>query len=89
MSSLESMPDFILAETPLGKPPQGVSSNFVDLPTSGTHFIIVGGVIVPIMLAFYAIRIHARYRLIRRLAWDDCAFRSLFPTMSKRLTTPQ
>lgn len=71
MSSLEVIPDSILAEAPVAKPPQGVISNFVNPPTSGTQFIIYGGVIVPIMLGFFAIRVYSRLQVIRRLSWDD------------------
>ena len=75
MSSLVDIPAYLLAELPLATPPPGVNSNFDDPPTSGTKFIIVGGVMIPLMLVFFTIRIITKYTIIRRLSWDDCELR--------------
>ncbi len=56
---------------PVGTPPLGKVPNFVDPPNSGTNFIIWNGILLWIMLGFFAIRIYSRLRIIRHLYMDD------------------
>ena len=72
MSSLESVPASLLAVMPVGPPPPGVTPNFINPPNSGVRFIIFGGVLLPIMLSFFAIRVYCRLRILQHLHLDDC-----------------
>ena len=71
MSALKGLPTSILAKIPIATPPLGTASNFVDPPNSETKFIIYEGVLLLIMVIFFAIRIFSRFRIIRRPTLDD------------------
>jgi hypothetical protein len=66
-----AIPDSVLAAYPLAAPPNGTLSNFVDPPTSGYKFVIVGAVLVPIMLAFVTIRVYSKVRIMGTRSSDD------------------
>ncbi|KAI9695556.1 MAG: hypothetical protein M1820_008569 [Bogoriella megaspora] len=89
MSSLEGLPDSVLAQIPLLPPPPGVVSNFVNPPNNGTSFIVFGAVIVPVMLAFFSIRLYTKFCIIRQRSWDDltCSLAALGAVLHYTVTT--
>jgi hypothetical protein len=73
MATTDGILDSILASIPAGTPPPGVKSDFYGHPaTMGTPFIIVGAILVPIMLAFVALRMYTKFRIMHNAWWDDC-----------------
>jgi hypothetical protein len=72
MGILEQIPDSILAQLPSYSPPPGVKPNFQSQVTRGTTFIIVGGIMLPIMMLFLGIRITSKIKIMGRYTWDDC-----------------
>lgn len=81
----DGIPNSILAVTPLLAPPAGVTSNFVNPPSLGPNFIIVGAILLPFVALFVGIRMITKLRILRQLTWDDAS--CLTATVSRRPTS--
>ena len=62
----------ILYNTPAGIPPPGVVPNFVDPPSTGGTYVLVGSVFLAIMVSFVLLRIYYKLRIAKRFTPDDC-----------------
>ncbi|PGH15341.1 hypothetical protein AJ79_02507 [Helicocarpus griseus UAMH5409] len=56
---------------PAGKPPAGVTSNFVNPPYDGTRFAVVNAVFMPLAVIAVLIRIWTRFAITRAGGLDD------------------
>jgi hypothetical protein len=60
-----------LDRLPSGRPPPGVTPNFVDPPSYASEIRILEGVFVSLMLAAVLVRVYVRLRLVKAWGWDD------------------
>ncbi|KAF2839021.1 hypothetical protein M501DRAFT_908833, partial [Patellaria atrata CBS 101060] len=60
-----------LSKIPIGKPPPGVTPNFVDPEDKAYQYYIVGGIGTTLMVIFVLLRFHVRFVKTRTGWWDD------------------
>ena len=59
---------------PAGKPPPGVTSNFVDPAYDGARFIAISAVFLGLAVIVVVLRAYTRVVIQRSFAADDCKF---------------
>lgn len=57
---------------PAMAPPAGQTSNFVDPPYTGTKFLVVNCVFLPLAFIALGVRTWTRAFVVRSFRWDDC-----------------
>lgn len=67
-----------LYDIPVGKPPPGVHSNFIDPPSLEAVSLTISVVMTTLALLFVIVRLYANSRLPRGLAIDDCKICTLY-----------
>ena len=68
---VDEVPQSLLEQTPLLLPPPGVESNFKNPTSEGPNTIVVGSVFLAVALCFFLLRIYAKLRVVKKLAFDD------------------
>lgn len=72
-AELANMTPEQLASTPLMLPPPGVQTNFINPESLAPRGIAASAVILAIMVMILALRLYAKYFLLRKPGWDDVA----------------
>jgi len=70
-ATIKALPQSVLDTTPAGAPPPGVIPNFVHPPSYRTEPIIVCSVFIGIAVAFFAVRLYVKVRIVRAVAIED------------------
>jgi hypothetical protein len=64
----------MLLNGPAGKPPEGVTSNFIDPANLEATTIVVLAVGLVLATLAFSIRMYTKSFLIRSLAYEDCKY---------------
>jgi hypothetical protein len=57
-----------------GKVPPGISDHDRNSSFKAVPMTAVLAVIVSFAIVFYAIRLHVKFNIMKKLGWDDCEF---------------
>ncbi|PWY93004.1 hypothetical protein BO94DRAFT_358235 [Aspergillus sclerotioniger CBS 115572] len=71
LSSLLSLDPAELAQVPAGTPPPGQESNFIDPPSEGYLFLVVGSLVLGIMYITVSMSLYVKLKVRKRWAPDD------------------
>ncbi|KAJ8133118.1 hypothetical protein O1611_g506 [Lasiodiplodia mahajangana] len=71
LPDVDSLDPALLDQIPAMKPPDGLSSNFVNPPSISYVVLITVGITLPLMLAFLVLRIYTRIKIAREYSPDD------------------
>jgi hypothetical protein len=58
--------------SPAMPPPPGQTSNFVNPPYTGTKFVVVNSIFLPLAIIGLAVRTWTRVFIVRSFRYDDC-----------------
>jgi hypothetical protein len=69
---MSSNTDVPLDRRPSGRPPPGVTPNFINPPSYADEIVILEGIFVSLMVLAVLVRIYVRVKLAKAWGWDDC-----------------
>ena len=63
-----------ILDQPVMPPPSGQVSNLVDPPSIASGLYITTGICLSLIVLFAALRLYAKFRILKKKTWDDGQF---------------